>query len=171
MKRALIAAALVLASVATATADERIISFSVQTTTPTNIEPGQSVRLAWFYPNVDLTNHPVKFRLYLDGIVVKNFVAADLETIAGTTDTEFRTKAGVLPSFTTAQVGKHTWSLTAYDDIGLESGKTDLAITVGWTTAPKPPSGFKLFTPIVAMDPLTGEVRIVLVPIPSAGGQ
>jgi hypothetical protein len=162
MKRVVLFTAIILGLLSTrAHAEDHILSFS-QVTTPATMEPGAPVRLAWDYETAQLTTHPVQFRLWLDGNVIKNFTSADLDSTVGATLTTFTTKAGVLPSFTIAQIGKHTLSLTAYDAIDMESDKNDLAIVVGWTSAPKPPIGLRTFTLKVALDPATGEVRFFL---------
>ena len=106
------------------------------------VAPGEAGQLAWDY-TVD-PNRPVKFRLYVDGIVVRNFTTSDLTESVGTTPGTFTytTNPGVLVPFTTSQLGPHVLAITAYDSRG-ESARLELAITVAYDTPPASPFGLR----------------------------
>ena len=116
-----------------------LTGFGLPQTAPPVIAPGETGQLEWSYV-VD-PNRPVKFRLWVDGVIVKNFATADL-TESGTTPRIYTTNPGVLAPFTAAQIGPHTLALTAYDASG-ESARAELAVMMGFTTPPLPPSGVK----------------------------
>lgn len=140
MKKLILATALILASFTNAHAQEVI-------------PPGVSVQLQW---TDDYIIEPT-FKLYLDTVLVRTFASADLikDTVAHT----FTTKPGIVPAFTVAQLGAHTWSLSASYTI-FESGKVDIPLSIAFTTAPALPKGFKVVRPLtLVFNEKTGELR------------
>lgn len=134
------------------------------------VEPGQAIKVAWEYTFNAF--RPVKFRLWLDGAtILKNLVPTDLTVtgaaVGGTVQT-FTTNDGVVPAFTSAQVGTHTLTLTSYDAstnggtslTESDKGPATITFNVGFTTAPPPPAGFRTIVIKLALGP-NGEVRFL----------
>jgi hypothetical protein len=136
------------------------------------IQPGDALRFEWNY-----TFNPVrlvKFRLWLDTEIYKNFVTADLTATSPTgtflpgTVVTVTTNPGAIPPFTDKHLGTHTLSLTAYDAAseGLgpfnESLREEMAIPieVAFTTRPPAPFSGKVFIVKLAMGD-DGMLRVV----------
>ena len=136
---------------------------------PVTMQPGDPLRVAWDYDAASITQRPsISFRYYLDDVKVKDFVASDYVMTTANGLNTYTVNAGVLPAFNQQQLGPHTLAVTAVDS-GMESAKATVAVVVGFTVPPPPPSGFRLFIPKIAVNFTTGEVKVILVPDP--GGQ
>ncbi len=147
-----------------------LTGFGVQPAAIT-LEPGQAFQLEWTRTYAPF--RPVKFRLWLNGAIIKNFSAADLTVVGGNvqgTLQTFTTNVGVIPPFTGDQLGAHTLALTAYDaataggTASTESKPEDMAlpVTVGFTTPPPPPTGARVIT-IKLAQALDGTWRLISV--------
>lgn len=141
-----------------------VLTLSTQQQTAASLQPGDAYRLSFDYDAAVMASHPVTFRFYVDDVKVKDLTAADYAMTNANGLNTYVTNAGAFAAFTQAQLGSHTLAVSAVDATGVESTtKASIAVVVGWMTPPAPPSGLKLYTPKVALNPNTGEMKFYLV--------
>jgi hypothetical protein len=159
---ALVAMVASVAIPASAAETPTMISGFGQTTTPLIIEPGVPVQAGWQHSAA--AGKTIRFRLYVDGVLQKEFTDAELTVTVSATDPTAKTyvtKAGVLAAFPLAYRGTHVLGLTAFDPNGGESARDAALLTIKVepiTTTPPPsppapPTGFTVVNIRVAVAP------------------
>lgn len=130
---------------------------------PVTLKPGDPVRLAWNYDAASMTARPVQFRLYVDGVVSVNFKSTDLVSTTAAGVMTFTTNAGIVASWTQAQIGTHLYEVTAYDSEGESTTRASLSIEVKYGTPPPGPTGLRPYT-VQGQIGADGTITLVLTP-------